>query len=87
MLRIEPVTTVEVQHVCGSWKIMTYPALTEAQFLALAHGRVQATSSWVSFKTPGLAVGWVKRLAKSSPDSSSEFHVLPWDGKYSIYFG
>lgn len=87
MENIAPTSTVEVSHVCGTWKVMIYPTLTEDQYVSLTHGRNQATSSWVSFKTAGLALGWVKRLAKSSPDSSSEFHVLPWNGTYSIYFG
>ena len=78
---------VDVQHSLGSWRVLVYPTLTEGEYLSATKGRTMATSRWVEFKTPGLAIGWIKRLAKNSPDRNSEFHILPWDGKYSIYFG
>lgn len=85
---IEPVETIEVKHICGTWKVMVYGTLTESQYSSLTHGKNQATSDpWASFRTSGLAIGWIKRLASHSPDSSSKFYVLPWNGVYSIYFG
>jgi len=80
-------TIVEVSHTLGSWLVSVYPALTEEQYLALCAGKTQATSSWIDFKTSGLAIGWIKRLAKNSPDRGSSFVVVPWNGKFSIYFG
>lgn len=75
---------VEIQSL-APWRVTIHPTLTEAEYLAVCRGKNQATDA--SFRTVGLALGWIKRLAKSSPDSSSSFHVLPWAGTYAIYFG
>ncbi len=63
-------TITTVNHSLGHWDVYVYaPKLTEQEYLALSLGHVKATS-WTckDFKTSGLALGWIKRLAKSSPD-------------------
>ena len=81
-------TITTVNHSLGHWDVYVYaPKLTEQEYLALSLGHVKATS-WTckDFKTSGLALGWIKRLAKNSPDGSSAFNVIEWGSTWDIYF-
>ena len=79
-----------IRHRLGEWNVFVH-ALDEIdedvymeQFRALGLHITAVDTSW---RTVGLAIGYIKRLAKNSPDCSSEFHLIPWHGTYTIYFG
>ena len=80
--------TVKVSHACGEWTVFVYqPTLTEQEYLGIASLGQKATPySTNSFKTYGLAIGWIKRLAKHYPDHSSIFSVIEWAGTWDIHF-
>ena len=74
-----------VNHAVGHWNVFVYmPRLTEEEYISLSRGHTHATTA--VFKTSGLALGWIKRLAKNYPDRSSAFNVIYWGGTWDIYF-
>lgn len=81
-------TITTVNHSLGHWDVYVYaPKLTEQEYLALSLGHLKATP-WTckDFKTSGLALSWIKRLAKNYPDGVAAFNVIEWGGTWDIYF-
>jgi len=79
-----------IKHSLGEWHVAIVRDMTETneavylkEFKALNLDGRMVDTSW---RTPGLAVGYLKRLAKHLPDRSSSFVLVPWAGTYTIYF-
>ncbi len=65
--------TVVIQHVLGSWNVVIHDS-----FKTTPHAAFPFADSINGFQSKGHAVGYVKRVAKHTPDRSSEFHVYPY---------
>ena len=79
-----------IKHTLGEWPVQIVSDMNEADEAAwLAEFESLKLAGWMvetSWRTPGLAVGYLKRVAKHLPDSGSRFVLVPWAGKYKIYF-
>lgn len=79
-----------ITHRTGSWPVYLISEMTEsddktymAEFNSLpVSGRILDTP----WKSTGAAVAYLKRLANHTPDRSSVFVLIPWNGTYTIYF-
>jgi hypothetical protein len=75
----------------GEWLVTTHYEMqhdNESQWL-LEFNAINTTCAVLteSFRTPGLCIGYLKRMANHSPDRTSIFHIIPWNNAWSIYFG
>jgi len=79
-----------VQHSLGTWNVYIVRDMdetTEVTYMADFNSlQVNVRAVDTAWRTPGLAVAYLKRLAKYSPDRSSSFILVPWDESYTIYF-
>lgn len=81
-----------IRHNLGLWIVRAYNYFPQdekqymLQFDALAIGDDVCPNS-KGWRTVNQAVGYVKRLAKHSPDSSGMIlHLVPWGERYHLYF-